>query len=117
MKIDYITYSSYHTCSSNCLVEIKVEHKVQLAYIHDPTGETQPSQNTVHILDFGNDFSAANAIITEPNGIITVISEGQLQETNGGTTYEYIPLQASEVTGENVQHARDPIQVLMKNLS
>ena len=72
----------------------------------------------MHILDFGNDFSTANAIINEQNGIITVISEGQLQgqlqETNGGTTYEYIPLQT--VTGENVQQTRDPIQVLQNNL-
>ena len=70
---------------------------------------------TVHILDFGNDFSTANAIINEQNGIITVISEGQLQgqlqETNGGTTYEYIPLQTVNA-GENGPQTRDPIQVL-----
>ena len=54
----------------------------------------------MHILDFGNDCSTAIfASSTEPNGIITVISEGQLQEASGGATYEYIPLQG--VTGEN----------------
>ena len=65
-------------------------------------------------MDFGNDFSTANAIINEQNGIITVISEGQLQgqlqETNGGTTYEYIPLQTVNA-GENGPQTRDPIQV------
>ena len=94
--------------------ESQVE-QVQVAYIHDPNGANgQNSENTVHILDFGNDFSTANAIINEQNGIITVISEGQLQgqlqETNGGTTYEYIPLQTVNA-GENGPQTRDPIQV------
>ena len=89
--------------------------QVQVAYIHDPNGANgQNTENTVHILDFGNDFSTANAIINEQNGIITVISEGQLQgqlqETNGGTTYEYIPLQTVNA-GENGPQTRDPIQV------
>ena len=70
-------------------------------------------------MDFGNDFSTANAIINEQNGIITVISEGQLQgqlqETNGGTTYEYIPLQTVNA-GENGPQTRDPIQVIMRFL-
>ena len=94
--------------------ESQVE-QVQVAYIHDPNGANgQNTENTVHILDFGNDFSTANAIINEQNGIITVISEGQLQgqlqETNGGTTYEYIPLQTVNA-GENGPQTRDPIQV------
>lgn len=79
--------------------------------------------NIVHIVDFGNNFSTAivatsNSVASNENGIITVISDSQLQEAAaaaaaGGTTYEYIPLQPASL-GEGGQ-ARDALQAALES--
>jgi hypothetical protein len=68
------------------------DDKVRVEYI-ETTGE-----NIVQIVDFGNNFSTAIVSTCDQtaegddqgNGIVTVISESQLQES--GITYEYIPI-------------------------
>ena len=95
------------------------EDKMAVEYIPDAQ-----SDNIVHIVDFGNSFSTAivtnsepNGIIDERNGIITVISESQLQEAAAanGTTYEYIPLQPPPLTTTETGHTRDALQAALES--
>ena len=85
--------------------------KVRVEYM-ESSGE-----NIVHIVDFGNNFSTAIVASSEAGGlddrggIITVISESQLQE-NGGTTYEYIPLNHDPNAGGQV---RDALQAALES--
>ena len=76
-------------------------------------------------MDFGNNFSTATIVasteangglIDERNGIITVISEGQLQEVaaNGGT-YEYIPLQGAVHETSGTSSTRDALQAALES--
>lgn len=81
--------------------------------------------NIVHIVDFGNNFSTAIVATSSSvasneneNGIITVISDSQLQEASAaaaatGTTYEYIPLQPANL-GEGGQ-TRDALQAALES--
>jgi hypothetical protein len=82
------------------------DDKVRVEYI-ETTGE-----NIVQIVDFGNNFSTAIVSTCDQtaegddqgNGIVTVISESQLQES--GITYEYIPIQT--LTGHNQDDQGQP---------
>ena len=101
---------------------MNTDEKVQVEYI--PEAHATSSENIVHIVDFGNNFSTAivaagtehNGIIDERNGLITVISESQLQEAAAanGTTYEYIPLQNTANVNENGQ-TRDALQAALES--
>ena len=93
------------------------EDKVRVEYI----ANEENTENIVHIVDFGNNFSTAivassepnGAVIDERSGIITVISEGQIQDT-AGTTYEYIPLNPCDNAG-NTSGARDALQAALES--
>ena len=83
--------------------------------------EEENTENIVHIVDFGNNFSTAIMAATseqsiDERNVITVISEGQLEATAAasGATYEYIPLN-TENSNNGTNQARDALQAALES--